>query len=82
MGSWPRLRLRSNTLRFMRSLGLCCCTLLRGRLARLSSIAGLLGLLGLLCLVCLLCLGLLESKKLLWLKLRLSRWHLPEMVHL
>ena len=82
MGSWPGLRLRSNALRFMRSLGLRSCTLLRGRLARLSSIAGLLGLLGLLRLVCLLGLRLLKGKNLLRLKLRLSRWHLPEVVHL
>ena len=82
IGRWPGLWLRSNTLSFMRSLGLCCCTLLRGRLTRLSSVAGLLGLLSLLRLVCLLGLSLLKGKNLLRLKLRLSRWHLPEVMHL
>lgn len=82
MGSWPGLRLRSNALRFMRSLGLCCRALLRCRLAWLPSVTGLLGLLGLLRLVCLLGLSLLEGKNLLRLKLGLPMWHLPEVVHL
>lgn len=62
-------------MRFMDTLRLRRCTLLRGRLAGLSSVAGMLNLLGLLCLLGLL--GL-DGKYLLRLE-GLSMWHLLEM---